>query len=127
MPSFSRTPPPSVTPGAHSRPERLRDTISVPYFLLFLVSPLLVLVLRGSNAPFLLVAAPPISMLVLFAAAKAILRRRALRQLEAAAFRTCLHCRYDLSCCADAGTCPECGHAFDTSKLEESWRWTYGD
>lgn len=49
-------------------------------------------------------------------------RVRSLRRaLFASGFRLCTHCAYDVSTLAPAGTCPECGHPYDSVRDVELW------
>jgi hypothetical protein len=54
-------------------------------------------------------------------------RRADLRQIEAAGFKVCPKCWYDLSRLPDQGHCPECGAGYERGHLERSWKWTYSD
>ncbi len=50
-----------------------------------------------------------------------ILRFRLRRAFLAAEGRLCTECGYDLRSSGDAGTCPECGVAFDTASDRRRW------
>lgn len=56
---------------------------------------------------------------------------RGLKELEAADWRLCLHCRYPLVVVDSSGElykdwlCPECGRTWKDHDLKTAWRWTY--
>lgn len=45
--------------------------------------------------------------------------------LRANGYRVCPKCEYDLTELPSAGACPECGWAFDPSRLETEWEAIY--
>lgn len=45
------------------------------------------------------------------------------RAVRAARGRACVNCVYDLSAFEDSGTCPECGHPFQTAADQRRWAW----
>ncbi len=50
------------------------------------------------------------------------LRTRAVRRaIHRSGGRLCTHCAYDLSTLGPAGTCPECGRAYDVEKDAALW------
>jgi hypothetical protein len=49
------------------------------------------------------------------------LRRRILRDWRISRGRLCTHCAYNVSALAPAGTCPECGNAYDSVADAATW------
>jgi hypothetical protein len=49
------------------------------------------------------------------------LRRRIVREWSISQGRLCTHCAYNISTLAAAGTCPECGGAYDTKADAATW------
>jgi len=49
------------------------------------------------------------------------LRRGIVREWHKARGRLCTHCAYDISTLAAAGTCPECGGAYDANADAATW------
>lgn len=47
------------------------------------------------------------------------------RKLIESDFRFCLNCQYPLTGLDHAGTCPECGAAYNAHELERAWRDAY--
>jgi uncharacterized paraquat-inducible protein A len=92
--------------------------------LLFLASPVLLLVLYGPTVRLVFLLSLPISVLAAASLAQlwAINRDRA--EVRRAEYKLCLHCRYNLNGSPPAGACPECGQAYRHDHLERCWRWT---
>ncbi|MFI4882423.1 MAG: hypothetical protein ACIAQU_07550, partial [Phycisphaerales bacterium JB064] len=49
------------------------------------------------------------------------LAKRALRRAPAADYLLCPDCTYDLRTLDDAGTCPECGRAYEHDTVRAQW------
>jgi len=64
-----------------------------------------------------------VNLAVMFAAGCMVARGqwRIKRAVKATGGRACVACVYDLRSLGDTGTCPECGHAFDTTADQRRW------
>jgi len=49
--------------------------------------------------------------------------QRIKREVQAARGRACVNCVYDPIAFEDTGTCPECGHPFETGADQRRWAW----
>jgi hypothetical protein len=120
-------PPPGVVIGAPGVFEGYVRRHMWVFYVLFLVSPLLAMMVFGLSIGLATLFVPPLIMVGLLLGTWVVVRQRELRTLRAMRFRRCLICRYDLSASPEEGICPECGVTYEGKMLEKSWRYTYDE
>jgi hypothetical protein len=105
-------------PGAF---DRLRTWKLVPTTC-FAIAVTLILLrsLRRVPSEAMLVALGFVVASVVSATVLSIWRRVILRRVQAANCELCTQCLYPLT--ADAGVCPECGHAYSLAEVRAVWR-----
>jgi hypothetical protein len=102
--------------------ERLLAKLSIVVVFVFLGWPVAAFLLFGARVALLTLMLPSLCALIGYSVASRWAYVRDAREVIAADYECCGHCRYVLSGRPSTGVCPECGHEYSIPESQRHWR-----